>query len=85
MPTGSRIILFTTKTCPNCKIAAKLLEDAGVEFDKLYVEENKEMATELGLKQVPALVVVNGDRVQKYMNVVGVREFIAQRGAKVNV
>ena len=84
MPTNSRIILFTTKTCPNCKIAAKLLEDAGIEFDKLYVEENKEMATELGLKQVPALVVVNGDRVQKYMNVVGVREFIAQRGAKVN-
>ena len=85
MPTNSRIILFTTKTCPNCKIAAKLLEDAGVEFDKLYVEENKEMATELGLKQVPALIVANGDRVQKYMNVVGVREFIAQRGAKVNV
>ena len=84
MPTNSRIILFTTKTCPNCKIAAKLLEDAGVEFDKLYVEENKEMATELGLKQVPALIVANGDRVQKYMNVVGVREFIAQRGAKVN-
>ncbi len=85
MPTGSRIILFTTKTCPNCKIAAKLLEDAGVEFEKLYVEENKEMATELGLKQVPALIVANGDRIQKYMNVVGVREFIAQRGAKVNV
>ena len=83
-PTNSRIILFTTKTCPNCKIAAKLLEDAGIEFDKLYVEENKEMATELGLKQVPALIVANGDRVQKYMNVVGVREFIAQRGAKVN-
>ena len=40
--------------------------------------------TELGLKQVPALIVANGDRVQKYMNVVGVREFIAQRGAKVN-
>ncbi len=85
MPTNSRIILFTTKTCPNCKIAAKLLEDAGVEFDKLYVEDNKEMATELGLKQVPALIVANGDRVQKYMNVVGVREFIAQRGNKVNV
>ncbi len=84
MPTNSRIILFTTKTCPNCKIAAKLLEDAGIEFDKLYVEENKEMATELGLKQVPALIVANGDRVQKYLNVVGVREFIAQRGAKVN-
>ena len=84
MPQGSRIILFTTKTCPNCKIAAKLLDDAGIEYDKLYVEENKEMATELGLKQVPALIVANGDRVQKYMNVVGVREFIAQRGAKVN-
>ena len=80
----TRTILFTTKTCPNCKIAAKLLDDAGIEYEKLYVEDNKEMATSLGLKQVPALIVTDGETAEKYINVVGVREFIAKKGTKVH-
>jgi ribonucleoside-triphosphate reductase len=80
----ARTILFTTKTCPNCKIAAKLLDDAGIEYEKLFVEEHKEMAQELGLKQVPALIVTDGENAEKFVNVVGVREFIARKGSKVN-
>ncbi len=80
----TRTILFTTKTCPNCKIAAKLLDDAGIEYEKMYVEDNKEMAASLGLKQVPALIVTDGENAEKYINVVGVREFIAQKGTKVH-
>ena len=80
----ARTILFTTRTCPNCKIAAKLLDDAGVEYEKLYVEDHKDMAQELGLKQVPALIVTDGEITEKFVNVVGVREFIARKGSKVN-
>ena len=80
----ARTILFTTKTCPNCKIAAKLLDDAGIEYEKLFVEEHKEMAQSLGLKQVPALIVTDGENAEKFVNVVGVREFIARKGSKVN-
>ncbi len=80
----ARTILFTTRTCPNCKIAAKLLDDAGVEYEKLYVEDHKDMAQELGLKQVPALIVTDGEVTEKFVNVVGVREFIARKGSKVN-
>ena len=81
---GTKTLLFTTKTCPNCKIAAKLLDDAGVEYEKLYVEDNKELAQELGLKQVPALIVTDGENAERFINVVGVREFIARKGSKVN-
>ena len=48
--------LFATATCPNCKIAAKLLDEAGIPYEKLLVEENRALAESLGLKQAPTLV-----------------------------
>ena len=80
----AQVILFATKTCPNCKIAAKLLDDAGVSYEKLYVEDNRELAASLGLKQAPTLIVRDGENVQKFVNVVGVREFIAHKGMSVH-
>ena len=73
--------LFATKTCPNCKIAAKLLDEAGIPYEKLYVEDNKELATSLGLKQAPTLLC--GDA--KFAGVVGVKDFIAQKENRVHV
>ncbi len=67
------VVLFTTKTCPNCKVAAALLEKAGVEFTKLYVEENREQAEKYGFKQVPALVV--GENL--YVGVPEIKKFLA--------
>ncbi len=65
-------ILFTTKTCPKCKVAASMLDKAGIVYDKLFVEENEEFAREIGLRQAPTLLV--GDK--KYAEIAGVREFI---------
>ena len=54
-------ILFATKTCPNCKIAAALLDKAGVGYEKLYAEDEPEMAKNLGIKQAPTLIA-NGEK-----------------------
>ena len=54
-------ILFATKTCPNCKIAAALLDKAGIGYDKLYAEDEPEMAKDLGIKQAPTMIV-NGEK-----------------------
>ena len=70
--TGS-VILFTTKTCPNCKVAAALLEKAGVVFEKLLVEENRELAQRYGIKQVPALI----DGEQIYVGVPAIKQYLA--------
>lgn len=70
--TGS-VILFTTKTCPNCKVAAALLEKAGVVFEKLLVEENRELAQKYGFKQVPALI----DGEQIYVGVPAIKQYLA--------
>ena len=67
------VILFTTKTCPNCKVAAALLEKAGVVFEKLLVEENREMEQKYGFKQVPTLI----DGEQLYSGVPAIKQYLA--------
>ena len=65
-------ILFATKTCPNCKIAAALLEKAGVGYNKLYAEDEPDMARDLGIKQAPTLIV--GDK--KLTGVSDIKKYI---------
>ena len=72
---GAKIMLFATKTCPNCKMAAKFLDDAGIVYDKLFAEENADLATKFEIKQAPTLVIVNGDSVEKIVNVSNIRKF----------
>ena len=68
--------LFATKTCPKCKIAAQLLEQKGISYEKLFVEDNVEIAKKLGLKQAPSLVVYNGDEATVISDLPAVKEFI---------
>ena len=68
--------LFATKTCPNCKVAAAMLEKAGIPYEKLYVDENEEMAKKLGLKQAPTLVIINGESNIKFAGIPAIRKYI---------
>ena len=70
-------LLFATKTCPNCKIAASMLDKAGISYEKLYVEDNEELAISYGLKQAPTLLVVNGDSFDKYVSIPGIKNYIS--------
>ena len=74
--TDARFVLFATKTCPKCKIAAQLLEKAGISYEKLFVEENVELATELALKQAPTLVIYKGDTAEKIADLPAIKKFI---------
>jgi ribonucleoside-triphosphate reductase len=68
--------LFATRTCPNCKVAASLLEKAGIPYEKLYVDENEELAKELELKQAPTLVIRNGASTAKYAGVPAIKKYL---------
>ena len=78
---GDSIMLFATKTCPNCKMAEKFLNDAGMAFTKVYYEDNRELAEEYGIKQAPTLVVASGNSVMKIENASAIRKFIAETNA----
>mgnify|MGYP003291131342 CR=1 FL=1 len=68
--------LFTTATCPNCKIACATLDKAGVEYKKLLANENKELAESLGIKQAPTLAVVRNGEVSKYTGVSDIKKML---------
>ncbi|MDO4607973.1 MAG: ribonucleoside triphosphate reductase [Clostridia bacterium] len=70
------IYLFTTATCPNCKIAVSLLEKAGVSFSKLLANENAEAATALGIRQAPTLVVVENGMATKHAGVSDIKKYL---------
>ena len=72
----SRNILFATATCPNCKIACAFLDKAGFPYEKLLAEDNAELATQLGIKQAPTLVVIENGVATKYAGVSDIKKFL---------
>ena len=65
--------LFTTKTCPNCKLAKEYLKD--VNYAVIDAEENMELAARYGVMQAPTLVVVDGDKHKKYVNASNIKKY----------
>ena len=68
--------MLATKTCPNCKVAATLLEKAEIPYTKIYVEDRPELAEQYGIKQAPSLVVQQGGTVEVYTNLSNIKKFI---------
>ncbi len=65
--------LFTTKTCPNCNLAKKYLQN--VDYTIVDAEENMDLAVRYGVMQAPTLVIVAGQSEQKYVNVSNIRKY----------
>ena len=73
-PVTEHKYLFTTSTCPNCKMAKKMLE--GEELEIIDAEKNPEMAREFGIMQAPTLVVMSGKNVTKYVNASNIQKYV---------
>ena len=66
--------LFTTKTCPNCRLAKEMLKGEAVQI--IDAEENPELVKKYGIMQAPTLVVVDGTRTKKYVNASNIRKYV---------
>ena len=75
MPSGT--YLFTTKTCPNCKMAKEFLKD--MDYQVIDAEENPELSNRLGIMQAPTLVLVKDGKIQKYVNASNIRRFTEEQ------
>jgi len=72
-----KIVLFATKTCPNCKMAKMLLDKAGIAYDVVDAEENVEQTKAFGVKKAPTLLVPNGKGgFDSYENASNIKGFI---------
>ena len=69
--------LFTSATCPNCKIACAMLDKAGYKYEKLLATDNVELTNSLGIKQAPTLVVVKNGEVTKYAGAGAIKSYLA--------
>ena len=79
----SQAILFARVTCPNCRIAEAQLTKAGFPFEKRIAEENVELVRQYGVKGAPTLVVVNGDKVDRFYGVPEIKQYLAGAAARV--
>lgn len=70
-----KTLLFTTKTCPNCRMAASMLEKANIAFEKVDAEEHEELVDEFDIRQAPTLIVISKDGVQKLTNASNIKKF----------
>ncbi len=68
------LYLFTTRTCPNCKIAKEFLKN--VEYTVIDAEEQAALTEGLGIMQAPTLVVVENGNVQKITNVSNIKKYV---------
>lgn len=67
--------LFATTTCPNCKIVSSILDKAGIAYDKIYADEQPELATQFGIKKAPTLVVVKNGEAEKIYGVSDIKKY----------
>lgn len=70
------ILLFTTKTCPNCKMAKMMLDKAGIKYIVIDAEDQKDLTQKYGVKKAPTMLVANGQGYDRYENASFIKKFV---------
>lgn len=70
------ILLFTTKTCPNCKMAKMMLDKAGIKYTIIDAEDQKDLTQKYGVKKAPTMLVANGQGYDRYENASFIKKFV---------
>ena len=69
-------MLVTTTKCPNCVIAKRLLDAAGIAYEAINADENPAFAKEHGILQAPTLLAFSGSSVTPMVGVSNIRAYI---------
>ena len=69
------ILLFTTKTCPNCRLAKASLDKAGLKYQVIDAEENPELCKKYKVMQAPTLVAFTDGVATTVSNASQIRAF----------
>ncbi len=69
-------VLFTSATCPNCKMAKMLLDKAGIKYEVIDAVSNAEMTQKLGVNKAPTMFVNVNGKSEKLTNVSDIKRYI---------
>jgi len=82
---GGKAMLFTTKTCPNCKAAKGYLDEAGIDYVVIDAEEQQDLSEKYDIMQAPTLVVFENGQYRNVPNLSNIRRYILDtQEAKAN-
>ncbi len=69
-------VLFTRNGCPNCKTSKMMLDKAGIIYNVINAEENKEITFKFGVKKAPTLLVPIEGKIVAFDNASEIRKYI---------
>jgi len=69
------LYLFTTTTCPNCKIAKAELDKAGLHYEVLNAAEHPDLVAQYGIQQAPTLIIRKGETAEKLVGASLIKKF----------
>ena len=69
------VLLFGTKTCPNCASAKKLLEKYKVKYEFVDAEENADMTKKYGVKQAHTLIEIKKGKMEVIPNLSNIKKY----------
>jgi len=73
---AEELMLFTTPTCPNCKMAKAMLDKEGINYKVVDASAQKEMTIAYGVNQAPTLIVPSKEGYVSYTNASNIRGYI---------
>jgi len=68
--------LFTSKTCPNCRIAKKLLDDANMTYSIVDAAERPDLVSAFDVRHVPTLIVCSDGASARYINASQINQYL---------
>ncbi|MDD6349282.1 ribonucleoside triphosphate reductase [Intestinibaculum porci] len=75
-PISSNRYLFTTPTCPNCKIVQEMLKKRGVDYQLIDATKEVDLAKRYDIMRAPTLVVDHDERYEQYSDLSAIRQYI---------
>ena len=72
-----KLMLFTTKTCPNCRQAERMLNEKGIAFEDHDAADSQDLIEQFDIMAAPTLIVTDGTNIEKYTGPIEVNNYIA--------
>ncbi len=79
-PSGGQqngLLLFTTATCPNCRLAKNDLDKAGLSYAVMDAAQQPALVEQYGVRQAPTLIVLKNGAAQKLVGPGAIHRFAA--------
>ena len=73
---ATKPMLFTTHTCPKCKVVKAMFDEQSFDYELIYADDQPELAQKLDIVNVPTLVILTADGVDKYTDIAPIRQYM---------